>query len=253
MKLQSQNPQGPRNLPSFKPPVSPKPPEDPQKPNTPPTPPTPPQNQPDSDKLRDQLLETIVSNPEFTKEAMRKVGKGDKVSINVDGRPLISITSEGPSVAERVIGGFRVGVRSVTEEVSTVVDNDPAFMLRNAATVVKTQVYNGIPSDLQTIADKAFIPFVRGAALALDSARTIKTWKNPDATWVDKGMDTAHVACDVVGLVGAVAPMIFPPLAPYADKLLAVGFAGDIVSYSYRGLQYFNRRSGGDSGMPPQK
>lgn len=248
MKLQSQNP-SPRNLPSFKPPQAPKPPETPQKPDAP----TPPQNQPDSDKLRDQLLESIVSNPEFTKEAMRKVGRGDKVSINVDGRPLVSITSEGPSVAERVIGGFRVGVRSVTEEVSTVVDNDPAFMLRNAATVVKTQVYNGIPSELQTIADKAFIPFVRGAALALDSARTVKTWKNPDATWVDKGMDSAHVACDVVGLVGAVAPMIFPSLAPYADKLLAVGFAGDIVSYSYRGLQYFNRRSGGESGMPPQK
>ncbi len=242
MKLQSQNPQGPRSLPSTKP----------TQPPTPPTPP-PPQNQPDSEKLRDQLLESIVSNPEFTKEAMRRVGRGDKVSINVDGRPLVSITSEGPTVAERVIGGFRAGVRSVTEEVSTVVDNDPAFMLRNAATVVKTQVYNGIPSELQTIADKAFIPFVRGAALALDSARTIKTFKNPDASWLDKGMDATHVACDVVGLVGAIAPMVIPPLAPFADKLLAVGFAGDIVSYSYRGLQYFNRRSGGDSGMPPQK
>ncbi|MBN9420559.1 MAG: hypothetical protein J0I12_34255 [Candidatus Eremiobacteraeota bacterium] len=242
MKLQSQNPQGPRSLPSSKP-------------TQPPTPPTPPptQDTPDTEKLRDQLLESIVSNPEFTKEAMRRVGRGDKVSINVDGRPLVSITSEGPTIAEKVIGGFRSGVRSMTEEVSTVVDNDPAFMLRNAATVVKTQVYNGIPSDLQQIADKAFIPFVRGAALALDSARTIKTFKNPDASWLDKGMDGAHVACDVVGLVGAVAPMIFPPLAPYADKLLAVGFAGDIVSYSYRGLQYFNRRSAGDSGMPPQK
>lgn len=242
MKLQSQNPQGPRSLPSSKP-------------TQPPTPPTPPptQDTPDTEKLRDQLLESIVSNPEFTKEAMRRVGRGDKVSINVDGRPLVSITSEGPTIAEKMIGGFRSGVRSMTEEVSTVVDNDPAFMLRNAATVVKTQVYNGIPSDLQQIADKAFIPFVRGAALALDSARTIKTFKNPDASWLDKGMDGAHVACDVVGLVGAVAPMIFPPLAPYADKLLAVGFAGDIVSYSYRGLQYFNRRSAGDSGMPPQK
>lgn len=238
MKLQSQNPQGPRSLPSSKPS---------QPPTQPPT-----QDQPDAEKLRDQLLESIVSNPEFTKEAMRRVGRGDKVSISVDGRPLVSITSEGPTIAEKMIGGFRSGVRSMTQEVSTVVENDPAFMLRNAATVVKTQVYSGIPSELQTIADKAFIPFVRGAALALDSARTIKTFKNPDASWLDKGMDGAHVACDVVGLVGAVAPMIFPPLAPYADKLLAVGFAGDIVSYSYRGLQYFNRRSAGDSGMPPQ-
>ena len=246
MKLQSQNPQGPRGLTPSKPP------QKPDAPATPPSPPTPPQNSPDGEKLRDQLLESIVTNPEFTKEAMRRVGRGDKVSINVDGRPLVSITSEGPSTAERVIGGFRAGVRSVTEEVSNVVDNDPAFMLRNAATVVKTQVYSGIPSELQTIADKAFIPFVRGAALALDGARTVKTWKNPDASWLDKGMDTVHVGCDVVGLVGALAPMIFPPLAPYADKLLAVGFAGDIVSYSYRGLQYFNRRSVGE-GNPPQK
>ncbi len=219
----------------------------PQKPAEPPTP-TPDQK---DEKLRDQILESLVTNPEFTKEAMRKVGRGDKVTINVDGKPLVSITSEGPSVSDRVIGGLRAGIRSVTDEVSTVVDNDPAFMMRNAATVVKTQVYNGIPSELQTIADKAFIPIVRGAALALDGSRAFKTWKNPDASWLDKGMDSAHVACDLAGLVGAVAPMVFPPLAPYADKLLAVGFAGDIVSYSYRGLQYFNRRAAGEP--PPSK
>jgi len=216
----------------------------PQKPAEPPAP------GPDQEeKLRDRLLESLVANPEFTKEAMRKVGRGDKVTINVDGKPLVSITSEGPTVADRVIGGLRTSVRAVTDEVATVVDNDPAFMMRNAATVVKTQVYNGIPSELQTIADKAFIPIVRGAALALDGARAYKTWTNTESSWLDRGMDTAHVACDIAGVVGAVAPMVFPALAPYADKLLAVGFAGDIVSYSYRGLQYFNRRSQGEN--PP--
>ena len=240
MKLQTFNPNpiGTRSAPSAKPEAA-----------GPEAPPLPDQK---DDKLRDQLLESIVTSPEFTKAAMRNVGRGDKVSINVDGKPLVTITSEGPSTADRVIGGFRAGMRTVTDEVATVVDNDPAFMLRNAATVVKTQVYNGIPAELQTIADKAFIPFVRGAALALDGARTFKTWKNPDSSWLDRGMDTTHVACDVAGLVGAVAPMVFPALAPYADKLLAVGFAGDIVSYSYRGLQYFNRRSAGEM-APPSK
>lgn len=237
MKLQSlnQNPITPRSTPTP-----------PEKPADPP-PPAPDQE----DKLRDQLLESIVGSPDFTKEALRKVGRGDKLTIHVDGKPLVSITSEGPTVTDRVIGTFRQGIRTVTDEVSTVVDNDPAFMMRNAATVVKTQVYNGIPSELQTIADKAFIPIVRGAALALDGSRCFKTWQNKEAKVIDKVMDTAHVACDIAGLVGAVAPMVFPPLAPYADKLLAVGFAGDIVSYSYRGLQYFNRRSEGME--PPQK
>ncbi len=87
--------------------------------------------------------------------------------------------------------------------------------------------------------------------IILESLRAFKTWKNPSAGWLDKGMDSAHVACDIAGLVGAVAPMVFPALAPYADKLLAVGFAGDIVSYSYRGLQYFNRRAAGEP--PPSK
>lgn len=201
------------------------------------------------EKLRDQLLESLVTNPEFTKEAMKRVGRGDKVSIAVDGRPVVTITSEGPSVSERMIGGFRAGVRTVTEEVSGVVDNDPAFMLRNAATVVKTQVYNGIPTDLQTLADKALIPFARTASLALDGARCFKTLRDKEASLLDKGMDTAHVAADIAGVVGAIGPMIFPALAPYADTLLAVGFAGDIVSYSYRGMQYFNRRSA--NGEPP--
>lgn len=241
MKVQSQNPptQGPRNLP-------------PQKPSSPPpTPPEPNEPDPQEEKLRDQILENLLSSPEFTKAAMKRIGRGDKWSVNVEGRPLVTISSEGPSTAERVIGGFRAGVRSITEEAATVVDNDPAFMLRNAATVVKTQVYNGIPSELQTIADQALIPFARLASLALDSAHVYRTYKSPDSSIIDKGIDTLHVASDVVGLVGAVAPMVFPPLAPYANTMLAVGFAGDIVSYSYRGLQYFNRRSQGNE--PPQK
>lgn len=236
MKLQSftPNPTPPRNAPK------------PAPGGGEPPPPTPDQK---DDQLREKVLESIVGNPEFTKEALRKVGRGDKLTIHVDGKPLVSITSEGPTVTDRVIGGFRAGIRTVTDEVSTVVDNDPAFMMRNAATVVKTQVYNGIPSELQSIADKAFIPIVRGAALALDGSRCFKTWQNKESRGIDRIMDTAHVATDIAGLVGAVAPMVFPSLAPYADKLLAVGFAGDIVSYSYRGLQYFNRRS---EGMPPQ-
>lgn len=219
----------------------------------PPAPPTPPPQQPDpqEEKLRDQILENILTSPEFTKQAMKRVARGDTWSVNVEGRPLVTITSEGPSTAERVISGFRAGVRTVTDEVSRVVDNDPAFMLRNAATMVKTQVYNGISSDLQTIADKALIPFARTASLALDSSRCYKTWKSEESSVIDKGIDTLHVASDVVGLVGAIAPMVFPALAPHADKLLAVGFAGDIVSYSYRGLQYFNRRS--EAGDPPAK
>lgn len=215
-------------------------------------PPPPPQDNPNEkdDKIRDQILESLINSPDFTKEAMKRVGRGDKVSISVDGKPVVSISSEGPSVADRMIRGFRAGVRGVTEEVSTVVDNDPAFMLRNAATVVKTQVYNGISSDLQGIADKALIPIARCASLALDGARTVKTWRNKESSWVDRGMDTAHTMCDIAGVLGALAPLCIPALAPHADKLLAVGFAGDIVSYSYRGLQYFNRRSQGD-GMPP--
>ncbi len=205
----------------------------------------------EEDKLKDQLLESLITSPEFTKEALRRVGRGDKVSIEVDGKPVVTIKSEGPTTTERVIRGFRAGVRTITEEVATVVDNDPAFMLRNAATVVKTQVYSGIPTQLQEIADKAFIPLARGASLALDGTRCYKTWTNPNSTWMDRSLDTLHVATDIAGLVGAVAPMVFPPLAPYADTLLAAGFAGDIVSYSYRGLQYFNRRSLGETPPPP--
>lgn len=236
MKVQSQNPPTPRSTPPQKP-AGAQPPQDPQP-------------DPQEEKLRDQILENLLTSPEFTKEAMRRIGKGEKWSVAVEGRPLVTISSEGPTVAERVIGGFRAGVRSITQEAATIVDNDPAFMLRNAATVVKTQVYNGIPSELQTIADQALIPFARVASLALDSAHLYKTIKSPDSTIVDKAIDGMHVATDVVGVVGAVAPMVFPALAPYANTMLAVGFAGDIVSYSYRGLQYFNRRSQGVN--PPE-
>ena len=196
------------------------------------------------DKLAAQIVDSIVSSPEFTKQAMRRVGRGDTLKIEANGQEIVKITSDGPSVAQRMIKGAQLGITAAAAEVSQLVENDPAMSFRVAAMGVKTRVFNGVDAGLQEVAEKAFLPMMRGAALALDSKKAIDTFRNKDASVVDKIIEGVHVGTDVVGLVGALSYHVIPfdAFKNNAGLLTAIGFAGDIMSYSYRALQYLKER-----------
>ncbi|MEW6282358.1 MAG: hypothetical protein AB1758_27370, partial [Candidatus Eremiobacterota bacterium] len=214
---------------------------EPAPPQPPPPPATPPEN-PTDPNLAHQVLANLTAQPEFTKKVMGGMGKGDQVTIVVNGQETLTIKSEGPSLAQRVINGTQMFITAAADEASQLVKADPAFAFKEAALGVKTQVYTGLPREVQTFADSAFLPMLRVAALVLDTKKFLDARANKDAALIDKIVDGAHVATDVVGLVGALGDKFIPALGPMSGTLTAIGLAGDIAAYSYHVLAYLRER-----------
>lgn len=219
-------------------PIPPQPPKQPKdNGNKEPNEPTPP---PLSEETRDQLLESLVTNNDF----MKRVKSGEEVSLSVDGKEVVKITRTGPSTAERMVKGFQVGIRATTEEINQFMENDPLISFRTVAMGVKTQIYGGIPTELQELGEKAFLPMVRVAALGFDANKTMKMFRDKEARGVEKAIEVGHLITDVVGVVGAFAPFIpIPAIQNNATKLVAVGFAGDIVACATRVASWARNRS----------
>lgn len=189
-----------------------------------------------------RILENLTSSPEFTKKVLSKMGNGDQMTITVNGEQVIQIKNESPGIMSRFIKGSQMFITAAAEEAANVVQADPAFAFKEAALGVKTQVYNGLPTNAATFAEDAFLPMLRLTALVLDSKKCADTWKNKDAERATQIIDTAHVVTDVVGLVGALGDKFIPALTPYAPTMTAIGLAGDIAAYSYHVLQYLRER-----------
>jgi hypothetical protein len=205
----------------------------------------PPQTPPPADEdLGGKIVDKLVSSPAFNERVLKKMAKGEEVTIEVNGAPVVKIKAEGPGIMQRFIQGTKDFISYGAEEVSGIIQADPAFAFKEAALGVKSQVYNGLPSNVQEIAEVAFLPMLRIVALALDVKKFFDTRNKlaaGEATRLDKFVDGAHIATDVAGVVGAVAFHV-PSITPLAMPLTAVGLAGDIAAYSYHVLQYLRER-----------
>ncbi|MCA9791638.1 MAG: hypothetical protein KC910_07570 [Candidatus Eremiobacteraeota bacterium] len=198
------------------------------------------QNPPDA--MAQQIVDSLVSSPEFTKKALTKLGKGDELTIVVNDAEVIKVRNEGPTLTQKFLKGANSVFTAASSEAAHIVQADPAFAFKEAALGVRTQVESGIPSNMAGTLEDAFLPMLRIAALALDSKKAMDTWKNKDSSMLDKGVDTAHVVTDVVGLAGALGYKYIPALNAYAPTLTAIGLAGDVLSYSIHVLQYLRER-----------
>ncbi len=192
--------------------------------------------------MADQIVDKLISSPEFTKKALSKLGNGQELTITVNGEDVIKIKNEGPGVAEKFIKGAQYTLTAVTEEAARVVEADPAFAFKEAAMGVRTQVADGIPDQAASLIDTAFLPMLRIVALGLDGKKAIDTYRNKDASTLDKIVDGVHVLTDVAGVIGALGYDMVPALNGLAGPLTAVGLAGDVASYSYHVLQYLRER-----------
>ena len=243
MRIASNNqpPVAPRNQ-QPQPPIKPPGDNKPEGPNPPP--------QDVSDKTSDMILESLVTSPDFTKNVMKRVSHGDEVTISVGDKTSVKIssTNNGPNIAERIKNNVQVGIRATTEEISGFMENDPLISFRTVAMGVKTQINNGLPTDLVDLGEKAFLPMVRVAALGFDGNKAYQTFRDKESRGLDKAIEGAHVLTDIVGVVGAFAPFIpVPFIKNNGTAMVAIGFAGDIVSCANRVSQWVRNRSENNS------
>ncbi len=196
-----------------------------------------------ADTMGQQVLNHLVSSPEFTKKVLTNLGKGDEMTIVVNDAEVIRVRNEGPTITESFLSGANQIFTSATSEVSRIVQADPAFAFKEAAIGVRTQVEGGLPREIAANLEEAWLPMLRIAALVLDSQKALDTWRNKDSSWIDRGVDTAHVVTDVIGLAGAFGHANWiPALSGVAPTLTAIGLAGDVLAYSVHVLAYLRER-----------
>lgn len=212
-----------------------------------PAPPTTPQGDDaaaERARITDKVLDGLISSPEFTKGALKQLGKGQAVTINVGGQDLISIRSEGPGFGTRFIDGAKIGVRAIADGASDFIEQDPSFAFRASAEAVKGRVYSGLDPKVSGLTEQAWIPMLRTAALAFDGRKLLKQFKDPSVAKFDKGLSIAHLGTDAVGLFGSLSSVV-PALRAHSALLTAIGFAGDLAAYSIGITQYAQHLSQG--------
>lgn len=171
---------------------------------------------------------------------------GKKVAISVKGEEMITATMTGTTIFDQALNGGKNTLRATADLITQYSDTDPLITLRAAAIGVKPTI-NSLPvgEGVTKFTDNFLMPGIRATTLALDLPQAIRTVRSPDASNLDKGLEIAHIATDIGGLVGAVAiamPGVMPAvISKHAEVLLGTSIAADILVCGYRALSFARR------------
>ncbi len=126
------------------------------------------------------------------------------------------------------------GMVTLTAESGAVLQNDPALAVREFATRVHDLASRGYGSaDLQ-----AWAPYVgvgaRTLIMGANVMRAHHVFTTDGASWLDKGLDSARVATDLLGVAGAVLRATSTTHAALGTTLMGIAQAADLVSHGAR-------------------
>lgn len=172
----------------------------------------------------------------------RPLQPGDHMTITDARGGTVEITKEKVSNWATVKLAARDFTNNASATVSNVVAQDPAFAFKEAAVLVQTQVFNGLPDSLTSVASQGFLPMVRVVSLGLDLKKASEIWKDKDAEKMDLAIAGAHLATDIAGVGGAVG-LVFPVFGHgIAFGLTAIALMGDMAAYGYHIMKFFHDR-----------
>lgn len=112
--------------------------------------------------------------------------------------------------------------------------NDPALALRYGATSISNKLLEGTGPAVREGFGSAIIPTIRLSILGANAYRLNTTLKDPRSNLLEKGLDIARVATDLVGLAGSVLKYAMPSKAALGDAMVGFSYAADSVSHSAR-------------------
>lgn len=189
-----------------------------------------------------ETADRVLNSAAVQKILSDGVKKGDTVTILGNEGEIVTVSKSGPSTFDNLKKTAGDLARATATEASNVIAQDPAFAFKTAAFAVQSQVFAGVPSQFTAVAGQAFVPMVRVVSIALDLKKANDTWKSERASGLDKCVVGGHLVTDIVGIGGAIAKAV-PALGPAVSMVLsAVGLVGDIASYGYHVVKYFQDR-----------
>ena len=182
-------------------------------------------------------LKEILDSSALTSILQKNLKGGESVSISADGKEVLTISKQSKSATQRI----REFTSFAAEEASQIVRQDPAFAFKTSAMLAKEQVLSGLPDSIAPIADQAFLPTIRVVSLILDSKRLKEVLRSKRANSPDKMVSIGHVITDIVGVAGA-GMMMIPGVAQVGSYLAVAGLMGDIGSFGYNIMRYFENK-----------
>lgn len=135
--------------------------------------------------------------------------------------------------------GLVTGLMFGATELRELGTNDPSLAFRSAATIIAPNLMSGVNNPVVTdTANNWVVPVVRGALLGINTAVAVRTFRDPEASAVNKFLDGARVASDLAGAIGGLALLFTPKYAQIGAKMVGASYAFDIGSHAIRTLQH---------------
>lgn len=120
--------------------------------------------------------------------------------------------------------------------------NDPALAFRVGAKRLESMVMNWLPQVDRAECERFVVPFIRSGILVADLGRASRTLANQDSSHLERALDVARVASDLVGLAGSLAVLAVPQYSELGHKMVAFSWAADLASHAARGTQHVGQR-----------
>lgn len=119
----------------------------------------------------------------------------------------------------------------------SIVYKDRGYAFRQAVELAKNTMLNGVSDEVYKLVSPKISVVTRCIQTVLDTQLALQTWKNPEASVLDKIIDTGHVITDICGIAG-----IFLPGMPL---LSAIAYLGDVGAVGYHLIGMFDNQGGG--------
>jgi hypothetical protein len=143
-----------------------------------------------------------------------------------------------PFTASNIFKPLERSALFVAREVSEAAKNDPALAMRATVGVLVEPILNGVDPQILATTGQTIVPVVRAGLLGLNAVRAYNTFKNPESSTLEKGMDVIQVVSDTAGLLGGLAMLFSPQYGALGAKVLGTAYSVDIVSHSLRTLSH---------------
>ena len=147
----------------------------------------------------------------------------------------------GPGFFAKTADVVLSGARNTLNEGVLAAKNDPALAMRISATALSDTILKKVDPSIKGGFDKTIVPVMRFALLGGNVVRAKNTFSDPYASKMERTIDAAVVATDLVGAVGGIG-VLTGRFVGLGETLMGFSYAVDAISHAYRGLNHAGDR-----------
>ncbi|HPZ06999.1 MAG TPA: hypothetical protein PL110_02715 [Candidatus Eremiobacteraeota bacterium] len=181
------------------------------------------------------------------KDLASQIKKNHKLTISATEKEVI-VKDEGPGIGEKIKEGGEALIRTCgqvsrvgLEGIADAIKHDTSSAFKLAVSVARKQEFLASPPRLAPTVDSVLYPVIRFAGAGIDTYEMVRTFKDKEATGMDKAARVVHLITDAAGIAGIALGWVGMG-GTAATVLNAIGYSGDFMSLGYHLIRYFEKK-----------